>query len=120
MEMSEHATWTGSPEGEETGVSESISAAMMSGSSAGRARSAAASFTAGGIEASSVSREAGQPLIPNQGEIDAVFEAGFVASENLEYFRCDPDFPTVQLLQYLSFLPAIFRGLLQKLRRSLR
>jgi len=30
MEMSEHATWTGSPEGEETGVSESISAVMMS------------------------------------------------------------------------------------------
>src|SRR6266513_169302 len=54
------------------------------------------------------------------GEIDAVFEAGFVASANLECFRCDPDFPTVQLLQYLSFLPAIFRGLRQKLRRSLR
>jgi len=30
MQMSEHATWTGSPEGEETGVSEPISAAMMS------------------------------------------------------------------------------------------
>src|SRR5437773_11482207 len=28
--------------------------------------------------------------------------------------------PPVQLLQYLSFLPAIFRGLRQKLRRSLR
>ncbi len=54
------------------------------------------------------------------GEIDAVFEAGFVASANLECFRCDPDFPTVQLLQYLSFLPAIFRGLRQELRRPLR
>ena len=54
------------------------------------------------------------------GEIDAVFEAGFVASANLKCFRCDPDFPTVQLLQYLSFLPAIFRGLLQELRRALR
>src|SRR4029077_11207990 len=28
--------------------------------------------------------------------------------------------PPVQLLQYLSFLPAIFRGLLQKLRLALR
>jgi hypothetical protein len=36
---------------------------------------AAASFTAGGIETLSVSREAGQPLIPNQGKIGAVFEA---------------------------------------------
>lgn len=37
---------------------------MMSGSSAGRARMAAASFTAGGTETLSVPREAGQPLIP--------------------------------------------------------
>jgi hypothetical protein len=36
-----------------------ISAAMMSGSSAGRARVAAASFTAGGTETLSVPREAG-------------------------------------------------------------
>jgi hypothetical protein len=36
---------------------------------------AAASFTAGGIETLSVSREAGQPLIPNQEKIRDVFEA---------------------------------------------
>src|SRR5204863_5452233 len=35
--------------------------------------------------------------------------------------RRDPNSSApVQLLQYLSFLPAIFRGLLQELRRSLR
>jgi hypothetical protein len=36
---------------------------------------AAASFTTGGIETLSVSREAGQPLIPNQGKVGAIFEA---------------------------------------------
>jgi hypothetical protein len=56
MEMSEHATWTGSPESEQREICESISAVMIVGI----------------------------------GEIDAVFEAGFVASANLECLNATP------------------------------
>ena len=82
MEMSEHATWTGSPEGE---FLNQFLAVMMSES-----------------ERLMLSSRLGlsRPQILN--------------------VRCDPDFPTVQSLQYLSFLPAIFRGLRQELRRPLR
>jgi hypothetical protein len=50
------------------------SAAIMSGTERWPRALAAASFTAGGIETLSVSREAGQPLIPNQGRFGAIFE----------------------------------------------
>ena len=50
------------------------------------------------------------------GEIGAVFELA-----NVKCLDAAPiSSPPVQLLQYLSFLPAIFRGLRQKLRRALR
>ena len=45
---------------------------------------AGATFTAGGIEILSVSREAGQPLIPNQGKIGAVFEAFVFEPKDVE------------------------------------
>jgi hypothetical protein len=90
---------------------------MMSESGADCARSAAASFTAGGTETLSVSREAGQPLIPNQGKIGAVFEAGFAAPANLEcldtiLFTCSSLRSRIQFgrqNQTSEILPRIYR-----------
>jgi hypothetical protein len=51
------------------GIRESISADDDVGIERWPRALAAASFTAGGIETLSMSREAGQPLIPNQGRL---------------------------------------------------
>jgi hypothetical protein len=59
MEIAGAVDMEGSPKGEQREICESISAAMMLGSGAGCAQVAAASFTAGGAEIVSASREAG-------------------------------------------------------------
>src|SRR5260370_32098395 len=61
---------------------------------------------------------------------DLLITSGGVAGSNSRLWRSQAGdaegpsvfsiFSSVQSLQYLSFLPAIFRGLLQELRRSLR
>jgi len=72
--------------------SQSISAAMMSGSSVGCAQVAAASFTAGGTETLSVSREAGHAGLTRFNPVRLALSSrlGLSRPQILNVFRYDP------------------------------